>query len=686
MLKSPISCFILSAGLMASPFARSPAQQEAVIEAIAPILMAEDARLWSEAVFRRGLEHPDPQVRRTAAMAVGRVKDPRGTSLLVSHLRDPDSTVQTHVMFALGLMQDSAAVGPILARFTAEPGLWRETAREGITAVGKIGGPAAAGFFAGILRGTQNLTVDSVPLVRIEVAREVWRLGAAAPVSDLIAFLSDTLIELRQVAVYSAGRLRARGAGEALLLALRDDVGLIRSWAARALTKAYADTAGLSNDAVVAGLRRLLADDDTGVQISALRSLGSFRRPDHSIDVAPLLEDPDVNVRVQAAATLGLTGGPIAREALADVLRSREVFAIRREALLSAAKAELSLLKGVTPSWEGSDDWRERAALAEAWATTEPSDSSDGLQKAALLGHATADPDPRVIAAALQARNGRAEPDSNLAALARVLVGHGDAAVRSVAADILARVKRPKDIPILVSAYRLSARDSFPEAALSTLAALRAIAEGDGTAASAVERDFLDVVPRPASYLIRRWAESSWPRAAERWGPAYPIETGRTLEDYRELARRYVVGNDPARYPRVFLETERRGTMGLELFGPEAPLTVANFLRLVDRHFFDGNSWHRVVPNFVVQDGDPRGDGWGGPGGEIRDEINRRRYAGQVLGMAMSGPDTGSSQWFITHSPQPHLDGTYTVFGRVVSGGGALTRISQGDRIITIRR
>jgi cyclophilin family peptidyl-prolyl cis-trans isomerase len=255
-----------------------------------------------------------------------------------------------------------------------------------------------------------------------------------------------------------------------------------------------------------------------------------------------------------------------------------------------------------------------------------------------------------------------------------------------VSADVIGRMRDPDDITALASAWRLTARDSFPEAALSILAALDTIASKDQATAARVEQEFLDAVPRPQSYLIRQWAEVSWPAAAERWGESFPVETGRTLEDYRELVRRYVVGNEPTRYPRVFIETEQRSLIELELFGPDAPLTVANFLLLVDRHFFDGNSWHRVVPNFVIQDGDRRGDGWGGSPGVIRDEINRRRYGANVLGMALSGPDTGTSQWFITHSPQPHLDGTYTVFGRVVSGNGALKRISQGDRINTIRR
>jgi cyclophilin family peptidyl-prolyl cis-trans isomerase len=135
----------------------------------------------------------------------------------------------------------------------------------------------------------------------------------------------------------------------------------------------------------------------------------------------------------------------------------------------------------------------------------------------------------------------------------------------------------------------------------------------------------------------------------------------------------------------VIIETDQRGQIELELFGPEAPMTVANFVRLVERRFFDGNRWHRVVPNFVVQDGDPRGDGYGGPGGAIRDEINRHRYESGMVGMALSGPDSGGSQWFINLSPQPQLDGTYTIFGRVTDGTGVLARIAQGDLIRTIR-
>jgi cyclophilin family peptidyl-prolyl cis-trans isomerase len=256
-----------------------------------------------------------------------------------------------------------------------------------------------------------------------------------------------------------------------------------------------------------------------------------------------------------------------------------------------------------------------------------------------------------------------------------------------VAADALGRAADPADVPSLIQLYHRSLRDSFPEASLSALGAIAAIRRAGGPARARVDREFLESTPRPANYLVRRWAEDHWPEVAERWGPAYPVATGRTPQDYRELARQFLVAADSVARPHIFIETDQRGVLEVELLGPDAPLTVANFLRLVDRRFFDGNRWHRVVPNFVVQDGDPRGDGFGGPGGAIRDEINRNRYGIKpMLGMALSGPDTGSSQWFINLSPQPHLDGTYTVFGRAVGNVSALSRITQGDVIRTIRR
>jgi cyclophilin family peptidyl-prolyl cis-trans isomerase len=112
-----------------------------------------------------------------------------------------------------------------------------------------------------------------------------------------------------------------------------------------------------------------------------------------------------------------------------------------------------------------------------------------------------------------------------------------------------------------------------------------------------------------------------------------------------------------------------------------APLTVDALLGLIEAKFFDGLLFHRVVPDFVVQGGDPRGDGTGGPGFSIRDELSPVEYRRGTAGIALSGPDTGGSQWFVTLSRQPHLDGNYATFGQVTSGLEVLDDIQQGMKI-----
>src|SRR5205807_4541483 len=124
-----------------------------------------------------------------------------------------------------------------------------------------------------------------------------------------------------------------------------------------------------------------------------------------------------------------------------------------------------------------------------------------------------------------------------------------------------------------------------------------------------------------------------------------------------------------------------KGAFTIEFLPEATPLTVDNFIQLARKGYFNGQTIPRVVPNFVVQAGDPRGDQNGGPGYQIRCEINEVPFDRAAVGMALSGKDTGGSQWFVTHSPQPHLDGGYTVFGRVVSGMDVVDKIVRGDSI-----
>jgi len=653
------------------------AQEEAVVERLALLLAAEDARDFNPDLFRRGLVAPDSLVRRIAALGAGRIGDLRATPLLVPLLADPDSTVRIAAAFALGLLRDTAAVRPLIDRLTGPQPLEPASAVEAVTALAKIGGRVVGTFFAGALAGQGAFGQDARDPVLREIVLQSWRLGRDAPVANLLPFMDDTSLAMRWRAVYALGRLRAPEAAERMLLALHDPQPYARSLAARAMTLSYTRAARLSPSSVGDLLARLASDPNTQVRTNALQALETYRDSTQSARISPQLDDPVSNVQVAATATMGALGGSEAAKGLARLAGGKGPFAVRRAALVALGGVDTMRFVAASDAWRKSGDWRERAAVAEGTAARPPGTDPWFLS----------DRDGRVVAAGLQAWSTTvAGADPALVAAGRRLLGHADAGVRSVAADVVTRAADPADLPALSAMYAGSGRDSFPDAALSALKAILAIRRGGPGEEARVDREFLQLALRPGDYVIRHWAEENWPEAAAKWGPAYPVATGRTLQEYRDLARRFLIRNDSLSRPRVRIETEGRGPVEIELLGPDAPLTVANFLRLVDRHFFDGNRWHRVVPNFVVQDGDPRGDGFGGPGGAIRDEINMNRYDGPMLGMALSGPDTGASQWFINLSAQPHLDGTYTIFGRVLGGTAGLVRITQGDLIKAIRR
>ncbi|MDG6244218.1 MAG: peptidylprolyl isomerase [Methanolobus sp.] len=131
---------------------------------------------------------------------------------------------------------------------------------------------------------------------------------------------------------------------------------------------------------------------------------------------------------------------------------------------------------------------------------------------------------------------------------------------------------------------------------------------------------------------------------------------------------------------KAIIETDK-GNIVIELFEKDAPKTVANFEKLIKEGFYDGLSFHRVIPNFVIQGGCPKGNGSGGPGYTIKCETkgNPRKHGKGALSMAHAGKDTGGSQFFITHSPQPHLDGVHTVFGQVIEGMDVVNKIKAKD-------
>jgi cyclophilin family peptidyl-prolyl cis-trans isomerase len=213
-----------------------------------------------------------------------------------------------------------------------------------------------------------------------------------------------------------------------------------------------------------------------------------------------------------------------------------------------------------------------------------------------------------------------------------------------------------------------------------------------GMAAAAIRDPKLNLRSQYSDYdfLVQAQQKLQLPRDMET-----NIELQKTL-DYLNNRTESITPQNPYTHPidwalvktiptdqQVVIRTDK-GAITLQLFVEDAPGSVANFVELTRRDFFDSLYFHRVVPNFVAQGGDKRGDGWGSSDYSIRSEFAPLHYGEGYVGMASAGKDTESNQWFITHSPTPHLDGRYTIFAKVVAGMGVVHQLEVGDRILDV--
>jgi cyclophilin family peptidyl-prolyl cis-trans isomerase len=313
-----------------------------------------------------------------------------------------------------------------------------------------------------------------------------------------------------------------------------------------------------------------------------------------------------------------------------------------------------------------------RAALADLLGTLTPEVALPRLT--AMLK----DEDQRVIPAVLGSLTRLKAPDLPAILLERLRAD--DPVVRAAAATALGELRPADGAAALAAAYEFGQRDTMYNA---RAAALAAIAKYGAATATPVLRSALAdkdwaVRVRAAMLLEQLDPAANTDGALDR--QIRPAPTTLAAETYTQPRL-----TSPDTSTIIYIDTDR-GSIQVELAVLDAPLTVENFITLARKGYFNGLTIHRVVPNFVIQDGDPRSDGEGGPGYTIRDEINERPYLRGTVGMALDPwRDTGGSQFFITHSPQPHLDAKYTVFGRVIEGMDVVDKIQRWDVIRRIR-
>ena len=651
--------------------ARKPeAAPPTFIEILGRLLEMEDTRSTGQGDLERLLHHREPGVRRRAALAAGRIGDPALVPALVALMNDQEPEVRQMAAFALGLVGDKGAVDRLAAALSDSVPLVRGRAAE---ALGRIGDARAASDVARfVLRATPK--AEGAITVRGDdpgSPADPWvelRLGllALAGLKDGAAAESVLLARGRPrfdwwVSTWVAMRLESSRLRPVLVAALRSDDALSRALGARGL-------GALGDASALDALTALVGDPDETVAFEALRALGRIG---------------DERGRAPAAAALGSPSDVVRREALRTLaalspdrrLRSRIVPLagdpspwIRAAALSALARTDRDDFALILSGMDPDRVWWVRSALATALGQL-GDEMSVGILHTML-----ADEDARVRPAVLEALRDARGQDA-LDTLRRQLQDP-DMGVRAAAAEGLAAMGAKDLSAELVAAWKRGQGDGELEARLAVVKALAAHGEAKARAAlgEIAARDPSRAVRRPAAEALRRLGESSPPDPGEEAVDRPPL-------DYRVLmAPLYPYVATTLYTPRAFVHT-RAGVIEIHLDVVEAPLTSESFVDLARRGFYDGLVFHRVEPGFVVQGGDPRGDGYGGPGYALRDEITERPFGRGSVGLALAGPDTGGSQFFITLAPQPQLDGRYPRFGTVVSGMDAVDRIRPGDVI-----
>jgi cyclophilin family peptidyl-prolyl cis-trans isomerase/HEAT repeat protein len=596
----------------------------AEIEAIATLLRFEDHRQFDPSAFDALAEDPSLEVRRRTATAAGRIGDAAAVPLLVRMLsRDRAAAVRADAAFGLGLLGDTSSL-VLDALRAAAPRDWVPVRPEEAAVV-------------------------------VEIAAALGRLGADRSRSELVDLLRR---------VHPATDLHSqRIAGEALLAIWRTPPG-----AGRFLATA-----------------RFLDHPDPELRWRAALALVRLGEPEGARRLLPLVDDADPRVRALAARGLAAQAADTAGLAVEAVAALTAALTDGHPHVRINAIRALATYGDRAPARDMAARLHDRdanVAIAAAGVL--------GVEAAGVLADLVADEavsiGPRSAALARLAAVDPATAEPLIAAWSGGDRHRRYAAARAAGslgwervAGVVERLVVDADPRVAVAATEAAATmatrpdlDGDTRAALRTL--LLRLADAEDTRQRA-----------PALRGIRALTGSGDGAAEEGVTPEPARVAPEDPRFYRDIVLRYLVpAMEGARRPVATIAT-RHGEIRIELLAEEAPLTVHNFVTLAHDGYYDQGVWHRVVPNFVLQDGAPAGDPSGGPGWTIRDEINRVRYGRGILGMALSGPDTGGSQWFITHSPQPHLDGGYTIFGRVTGGEQAMDRVVQGDDVISVR-
>jgi len=612
------------------------------------------------------------RTRRRAALAIGRVGLPEAVPALQRALGDSEFEVRQMAAFALGLIGDASARPALLNALKDSEPIVQGRAAEALGTIGdKSDAPAITQMVYGLVQAgaLNNIAPDDVTYPLMPPAEGV-RLGLYALVrlgsfdgiaQSVLTGGNGPPVSTWWPIAFALGRAGDARAVPALTALLPTPGRFTAAFAARGLGALKAQS-----PAVVVALRDIVEkrQRDPAVVIEAVRALAAIRDTAARPLFEKILAEGESNpmLRLETANALGALRSPASLDFIIDLIADPNP-GVRGAAIRALAGIDtetfLTTLSGLDPD----RDWTVRVAQAEAMAAL------PGAQAEARLRTMLTDREPRVIPAVLRAMIAAKVPNVQNVLIEQLKAE--DFVVRATAANGLLELKATGGVRALSDAYQATVGDGTYVARAAMLTALSGL---DPMTARPILQQALqdkDWALRVKAAMLLRDQGVTDTDAAIRPAPTRPMD---------DATRQSLLA--PQFSPHAFVTTDR-GTIEIELAITDAPLTVTSFMALARKGFFNGLQFHRVVPNFVIQDGDPRGDGEGGPGYTIRDELNELPYLRGTVGMALDWKDTGGSQWFITYSPQPHLDARYTVFGHVVNGLEIVDRTQPWD---TVRR
>jgi cyclophilin family peptidyl-prolyl cis-trans isomerase/HEAT repeat protein len=620
----------------------------------------------------RLLSDEEGRVRRRAALAIGRVGLAAGIEPLANLLKDAEPEVRQMAAFGLGLIGDAAARPALLEALRDLDPLVQGRAAEALGQIGDRADAAAVGAMvqvhvrAGALAALDPDDLGSPLAPAVEAARlglyALARLTSYDAVAAAVVDANGQPVSRWWPIAYAIQRIGDARAQPVLLALLETPGRYTAAFAIRGL-------AATKSMQAIGALRQIVQERRRhhAVVLQAVRALAALGDASSLQPFVKILADEKAEppLRVEAMTAVAALADSGSIDLLLDLVSSSQPW-MRGPALGALARVDPDTFMSTLAGLDADRDWTVRVAIAQALGTVAHERSLPRLT--AMLQ----DRDERVVPAVIAALAASKAPGVEQILIERLR--SDDFVARMAAATGLGELKAAAAVPVLTEAFRAWIGDSTYVARGAALTALSRI---DPPAARPVLQEALGdrdwAVRLRAAALLREQGVTDTATAIRPAVPGRPVDS----PEWQALV-------SPPFSPHAFIDTDK-GTIEIELAVLDAPLTVDNFVTLARKGFFNGLAIHRVVPDFVVQDGDPRGDGEGGPGYAIRDELNPRPYLRGTVGMALDWEDTGGSQFFITHSPQPHLDARYTVFGHVVNGMEVVDRIVPWDRVKQVR-